>query len=235
MKHGLALALLALVLPMAAQAADARIEGVWKIAKPQVQLTPANGGPIPFTAQGRQSYEANKRAATKGDLSFDTASTYCSSPGQPRLMLTAEPFAILQQPRMVTILYQWNRLFRQITTGTPLKNPLLGDNFEQFPTMQGHSTGHWEGSTLVVKTVGLSDQKLLDNLIPNSDELELNERIRLRDADTLEDRITVTDPEMFTKPWEAVLTYKRQPDAALPFPEDVCLNRRAAGKAPLPR
>jgi hypothetical protein len=62
--------------------------------------------------------------------------------------------------------------------------------------------------------------------------MKVTERFRLIDADTLEDRITIEDPAYFTRPWEAVLTYKRQP-AAL-FPEDVCLDRLEANKPALP-
>lgn len=229
-------ALTAVLLWMAGSAhADApTIEGVWKSATPRTLLTPINGS-IPFTKQGRLRYDANKRAAAKGDYRFDPTMSNCASPGQPRLMLTPEPFAILQQPRMIMLVYQWNRLFRQISLGQPLKSTLRGEDWWEFRTKQGYAEGHWEGDTLIVKTVGLSGDKLLDNLLPNSDQLELTERIRLRDANTLEDRITITDPQMFSRSWEVVLTYARQPDSLLPFAEDVCLDRREAGLPPLPR
>ena len=74
--------------------------------------------------------------------------------------------------------------------------------------------------------------KLLDNLVTGSDDLQLRERFRLRDRNTLEDRITITDPQAFTRSWDAVLTFSRVADET--FPEDVCLDRRDAGQAPLP-
>jgi hypothetical protein len=67
--------------------------------------------------------------------------------------------------------------------------------------------------------------------VPHGFGLKVVERLTLKDADTLEDRITIEDPEYFTKAWSTVLTYKRQPDAI--FPEDVCLDR-VFGKPPLP-
>lgn len=231
-----AAALTASLLWMAGSAyADApSIAGVWKLSTPRPSLTPSSGS-IPFTKQGRLLYEANQKAAAKGDYRFDPTMSSCASPGQPRLMLTPEPFAILPQPRMITLVYQWNRLFRQISLGQPLKSTLRGEDWWEFRTKQGYAEGHWEGDTLIVRTLGLSGDKLLDNLLPNSDQLELTERIRLRDANTLEDRITITDPEMFSRAWDAVLTYARQPDNLLPFPEDVCLDRLAVGQQPLPR
>jgi len=218
-----------------AQAQAASIEGVWKLSAPQTLLKPLEGKSIPFTEQGRLAYQSHKEAVAKGDYSFDPTMTSCASPGQPRLMLTPKPFAILQRRSMITLVYQWNRLFRQISVGKPLKNPLLGPDYEQFSTNQGYAEGHWEGDTLVVKTIGLSHKKLLDNLLPNSDQLALTERIRLRDRNTLEDRITITDPEMFSRAWDTVLTYEREPDHLFPFPEDVCLDHLEAKQPPLPR
>jgi hypothetical protein len=103
----------------------------------------------------------------------------------------------------------------------------------QASDLNGFSSGHWEGDTLVVKSFAFATDKLLDNYLPSSESLELLERVRLLDSDTLEDRITITDPANFTRPWETAITYKRQPDE--PLPEDVCLDRKSAGAAPLPR
>lgn len=228
------IAALLLCLAPRALAADAGIAGVWKISSPQSELTPAGGGLPPFTARGRQQYEANRAAAAKGDDSFDPVLSKCSSPGQPRLMLTARPFAIYVRPRMVSIIYSWNRLYRQIAVGAPMVSPALGPDWWKFGTLQGHAEARWEGGTLVIHTVALTDQNLLDAYISGSDQLDLVEHLRLRRPNLLEDRITITDPVMFTKPWDAVITYSRQPDSLLPFAEDVCLDRIAAGKPALP-
>ena len=69
---------------------------------------------------------------------------------------------------------------------------------------------------------------MLDNLV-------LTEQIRLRDSNTLEDRITINDSVNFTHPWEAVIAYKRQPADSFPFPEDVCMDRLHAGQPPITR
>jgi hypothetical protein len=63
--------------------------------------------------------------------------------------------------------------------------------------------------------------------------LKLAERIRLKDAGTLEYRVTISDPATFTRSWDAVLTYKRQPDA--PLAEDLCLERKRNGESPWPK
>jgi hypothetical protein len=84
----------------------------------------------------------------------------------------------------------------------------------------------------VAETTNISDRTLLDDLVPHTIDMVVTERLRLVDADTLEDRITIKDPDYFKKPWDAVLTYKRQP-AAL-FPEDVCLDRHEAHQPAFP-
>lgn len=218
-----------------ANAAVPDLSGVWALAKSQLLLTAADGSAIPFNTDGRKAFDANKIAASKGDYSFDPIAAACASPGQPRLMLTPKPFAVFQEPSMLTILYQWNHVFRQIKIGKQLRNPLIGPGDQDFPTSQGYSSANWSGDKLVVQTTGLSDSRLLDNLLPSSSDLTLTEHLGLRDHDTLQDRITITDPDDFNKPWDTVLTYKRQPDSRLPFPEDVCLDRVKAKQPALPR
>jgi hypothetical protein len=227
---------LAVLAPLAAFAADApTLDGTWKLARPQTLLIPQDGGPIPFTKDGRGRYETNKTAAAKGDYEFDSSFTRCSSPGLPRLMLTPDRFRIFQRPTIVTFMFEWNRLLRQISMPGSMTGPrhaMGGDLVVEVGTMKGVTRGNWDGNTLVAESTGFMDGKLLDGLVSGSDQLKLTEHIRLRDPDTLEDRITISDPDTFTRSWDAVLTYKRQPDET--FPEDVCLDRRNAGKPTLP-
>jgi len=207
-------------------AANAKMEGTWKIEKPQTTFTPASGEPIPFTDAGKKQYEQNRASAAKGDYeAFDMTMARCSSPGLPRIMLTPDRFRIFVRPDVVSIMFEWNRLLRQINTRDKPSEP-------DWVTVSGRSWGHWDNDVLVVESRGLSHKKLLDNYLPNSDDLALLERIRLKDSNTLEDRITITDPAVFTKPWDTVVTYKRVPNEV--FPEDVCLDRKAAGQSPLP-
>jgi hypothetical protein len=210
----------------AAQAAEnPKFDGVWQISVPQSELKPVSGA-IPFTAEGRKRYEQNKRAKTRRDYSYDLTQLRCASPGLPRLMLTPKRFRIWQRPDHVTFVFEWNRVIRQIDLrGIQTEAPLV-------PMATGVSKGQWEGDTLVVRTDHLSDNTLIDALVPHTTGLKLTERIRLNTADTLEDRITIDDPASFSRPWETVLTYKRQPSAV--FPEDVCLDRLEAGDPALP-
>lgn len=208
-----------------AHADSSGIEGTWKIASPQSSFVPTDG-PIPFTADGQKGYDENKASLAKGDFDFDLTQSRCSSPGVPRLALTPKPFRIWVRPQAVTFQFEWNRLNRTVDmTGKKFDQPFAGP-------MVGFSNGHFEGKDLVIKGQYFSDRTLLDDLIPHTDALVVDEHFHLANPSTLVDDLTITDPDSFTRPWHTKVTYKRQPDEA--FDEDICLDRVAAGEMPLP-
>jgi hypothetical protein len=215
----------------AAQPATPNLEGVWKIVTPTKTLKPVSG-PVPFTAQGHKQYEENKRLQAKGAYDdYDITLSRCNNPGTPRLMLTPERFKIWQRFGVLTFDFEWNRALRQIdASGLPPAEDPLGMGL--IPKMTGISKGHWERDTLVAETTNFSDRTLLDDLVPHTSDMKVTEHLRLIDPDTLEDRITIEDPTYFKRPWDAVVTYKRQ-TAAL-FPEDICLDRHDAHRPVFP-
>ena len=71
------------------------------------------------------------------------------------------------------------------------------------PTWLGHSTGKWEGDTLVVDTFGFNDKAwITPGNFPHTDKLHMTTRIRRPDLGHLELEITYEDPGTFTKPWK---------------------------------
>jgi hypothetical protein len=78
----------------------------------------------------------------------------------------------------------------------------------------GMSVGNWNGDTLVIDSAGFNDLTTLDKAgIPHSTEMVMQERVKLIDGgQRIEDVITVTDPQTFTKPWSYRLTFKRMPN-----------------------
>ena len=67
----------------------------------------------------------------------------------------------------------------------------------------GDSTGHWEGDTIVVDTVGLKDAPWtwLDTAgHQHSDELHVIERFE-RVPEGISYQFTVEDPKMYKEPW----------------------------------
>lgn len=230
-RAALAGAVLSMTSAATAQQATPNLEGVWKIAAPTRTLKPVSGD-VPFTAEGRKAYDANRnlRGRSKFD-DFDITSSRCSNPGVPRLALTPMRFKIWYRQGVVTFDYEWNRALRQINVSVPPQPDFMGQDL--VPTMTGKSKGRWEGDTLVSVMEGASDRTLIDELVPHGYDLKVTERFRLLDANTLEDRITIEDPAFFSRPWDAVVTYKRQPAAI--FAEDVCLDRIDAKQPAFPK
>jgi hypothetical protein len=233
----LCLAIAVALLPARAPAAEpVNLEGTWKISAPQSAFKP-EGGSIPFTDLARKRYAENKRnLAHSAYEEYDYATARCASPGLTRLMLTPQRFRIWQRPGWVGFQFEWNRLARQVDMGSllqPQRRVAANSLFGQDEAIVGRavpiSKGHWDADTLVVETAGYPDNTLIDNLVPHGYDLKTVERIGLKGANELEDRITIEDPKYFTRPWQTVVTYKRQPDD--PFPENVCLDTRTADGA----
>jgi len=76
----------------------------------------------------------------------------------------------------------------------------------------GDSIGHWEGDTLVVDTTNYND-KIVDNSFnccPGAGSgLHVVERFRRVDADRIDYRYTIEDPNTYTRPWTAEVPMTR--------------------------
>lgn len=94
---------------------------------------------------------------------------------------------------------------------------------ELTPTWLGDSTGHWEGDTLVVDTVGITDKSwLMTDREPHSDALHVIERLRMVEADGdtyLEIMTTVEDPKTLTSPYSYMRYFKKM---TTEMREDIC-------------
>lgn len=69
------------------------------------------------------------------------------------------------------------------------------------PTYFGHSTGRWDGDTLVIDTVGLNEKQWIAGSYPSSEQAHLVERISRPNLKTLSYEMTLDDPEVYTGPW----------------------------------
>jgi len=71
------------------------------------------------------------------------------------------------------------------------------------PSYYGHSTGKWEGDTLVVDTVGFNEGFWISRGIPTTERLHMIERFTRTDSNTMKYEVTVDDPGAYTAPWTA--------------------------------
>ena len=87
----------------------------------------------------------------------------------------------------------------------------------------GDSTGHWEGSALVVDTGNFNDARgfygAAGGMFGWDRHLHVVERFSLLDADTILYRFEVDDPTAFIQPWKGELTMQR---ASGPIYEYAC-------------
>jgi hypothetical protein len=71
------------------------------------------------------------------------------------------------------------------------------------PTNYGHSVGHWEGSTLVVDTVGYNEDFWLDRRgLPHTEQMHTIERFTRINENAIDYKIVVDDPGAYTANWE---------------------------------
>jgi hypothetical protein len=150
---------------------------------------------------------------------------------------------ILQQPDIVTFLYEQDHEYRQVRMNQPHPAQVT-------PSWYGDSVGHYEGDTLVIDTVGTRAERpfaMIDLYgTPYTRALHVVERYRLLDYETAKEglerdakenfrpggaidrnyrgehlqlQFTVEDEGVFTTPWTATITYGRGTDL---WPETVC-------------
>jgi hypothetical protein len=189
------------------------ISGVWWGVKYSPRLQIEGGGDIPYNAKGRVEYAMNIAGLKDGSI-VDEARHLCTPDGVPRILGSPYPFKIIQTPGQTTIIYELNRVLRIVLMDQPQASE---HELEVAPYYSGHSVGHWDGDTLVIETVGYNAKTYLDATgAPHSDKLSTVERIRkINSGKQLEDVVTISDPEMLTRPITARYVYDAHPEVQL--------------------
>ena len=127
----------------------------------------------------------------------------CDPIGFPRIELfNLRAIQILQTEKQVLIFYQNDRTFRSIwTDGRGFPSEDISE-----PRWYGYSIGKWEDdTTFVVETTGVDERTWIDNVgRPHSSDLRVEERFHRVNHDILELTLTIIDPKMYTKPWNAL-------------------------------
>jgi hypothetical protein len=140
------------------------------------------------------------KAIMDARLSKDDPEANCLPTGVPRM--NPYPWRMVQTPTHraeshIFILFEGNiHSYRQIFMDGRPHPPDLD------PTWYGHSTGRWEGDTLVVDTVGYNDKFWFNfDGHPHTTQLHTIERFTRTDANTLKWDITIEDPGAYAKPF----------------------------------
>jgi hypothetical protein len=200
---------------------------VWNLARYDVEPHPASYdvpaglGVIVDPPDGRIPYkpwalERKKENFAKSRITFPydplknaDPVARCYIPGVPRITYLGWPFEIVQSKDFVGIVYEWMHIRRMI----PLTNRPVPEGIDFWG---GLSRGRWDGNSLVVKVTNLSDWTWFDmagNFHSNAAQVE--ERYTLSGPDTIDYQVTITDPDVFTRPWKMRMAIQRQRDARL--------------------
>jgi hypothetical protein len=173
------------------------IAGTW--FSPFTEFTRVMGlaGRWPTTAQARGARATGATATTQKD---------CIPIGEPVLMFYPVATNITVQKDRVIIKVDWLDTERVVWLDGR-KHPPATET-----TLHGHSTGRWEGETLVVETTNFKEHPMgISSSIPGSTQKKLTERFSLgADKKTLVYSGTVEDPVYLTGPgtWTGTWQYR---------------------------
>lgn len=209
--------------PLFAQAAPAVVRGLngsWEsypqrtaglgAARDAAQPVPAPAPvpPPPLRAphlQAWQTEQARNAELTRQGLPPPSSGMACLPEGMPAMMQSIFPMEVLETPGQVTIIQEAFNQVRRVYLNEELVAPEDAE-----PRFAGHSAGRWDGDVLVVETVGVKESSRFRN-VPHSMHMRITERIRLVNADFMQNQVTVEDPEYLTGPWTWTWMYKRWP------------------------
>jgi hypothetical protein len=163
--------------------------GLWRPADifliEDISLGLPKGEKVPLNAWGED--------VMKKHLSKDDPEANCLPTGVPRH--APYPWKVVEDGAYMYFLFEGNiHSFRQIfMDGRPHpKDPN--------PSWYGHSTGKWEGDTLVVDTVGFNDIFWFDFVgHPHTEKLHTVERYTRPDLGTIKEEVLIDDPGAYTK------------------------------------
>jgi len=163
------------------------------------------GGEIPYLESALQQRRKNFENRMTED-----PEAKCFLPGVPRATYLPYPLQIIQGDRKIMILYGFAEANRTVHMDKETPEPPPLDSW------MGRSHGRWEGDTLVVDAEGFNGQAWLDragNFASSS--LRVEERYTPLGAHAIMYEATLTDPEVFSRPWTIRLPlYRRLEDNA---------------------
>jgi len=186
------------------------LSGVWNATAGIYQFAAFSKDEPPMTPWGKAKFDAARPSQGPNGVKLNETNDRvykCTPPGMPYIYIQLFPMQIIETPREVIELFEYDHIVRHIYIDGR-KHP-AGVK----PSYNGHSIGHWEGGTLVVDTVGLNGKNWLDRVgHPESAQMHILERIHREDDKTLQVDMKFDDAKSYTKPWTAQIRFLLHPD-----------------------
>src|SRR5918999_1542304 len=178
-----------------------------------VSREPGDESTPPFTARGKEMFDSYKPSYGPRAIppAFGNDPTgQCNPAGLPRALLYPRPTQFVMTPDLFIQVFSWTRVFREVWTDGRTIPPNFNPDLRRW---YGYSAGRWEGNTLVVESAGFDSRAWLDQFgYPLSEQMRLEERYTRINHGTIELKMTITDPVMYTRPWVAeTKTYQLVP------------------------
>ncbi len=170
--------------------------------------------PLRPEAEARRDYLVSHRTDGHENMSVYSRCLTRGVPGTMFPNVYNNGHQILQTPEFVVIHHEMMRHARII----PLTDQPHPDS--RIRTWMGDARGHWDGDTLVVETTNFDDRGWISSNasagrmhgVPVSEELTVVERFTRVDDTTIDWTVTVTDPQVYVRPWTVALPMIREPD-----------------------
>jgi hypothetical protein len=176
------------------------LTGVWMRVRGATNMTRAADDLL--TPAGRKLFEEHKPSfgpRAVPPVNGNDPLGKCDPLGLTRNLFTeiaARGLEFVHMPDRIIEFFEYAHQYRTIwTDGRPLpKDP--------DPRWMGYSVGRWDDDTFVVDSIALDDRVWADMWgHPISSKAHITERYRRPAFDTLELQMTITDPDLYTRPW----------------------------------
>jgi hypothetical protein len=162
---------------------------------------PAGPKLTPAYAKALAEFNAKKQEGQN----LQTQNANCRPPGMPGIMRMPYPIEFLYSPGRVTIIAETDSQVRRIhTDGRKLPE-------DPDPSFNGSSVGHWDGSKLVVETIGLNPVTSLSEGIHPTGATRIHEVFEETRPGVITVTTTLVDPAIYAEPYSTKIDYVRQP------------------------
>jgi hypothetical protein len=206
---------------LAASHAAPDFSGVWMAFAAE---NPSDGTTPVYTNEGKAKLDEFRAQFTQ----IPETGIWCLGAGMPGVMLSmvSYPITIVQSPKLMAMLAELEMQRRFVyVDGRP-------HDYTVLPSSTGHSIAKWDGNTLVIDTVNLSEWQLAP--WPRTERTHIVERLSMTrlgnikarpsgfvagagkplNDDVLVSDMTVTDPGYYAGPQRRIIYYQRMPDTA---------------------
>ena len=182
--------------------ADPANKGVWRTTQHRdfaAELIERKEEGLPFQAWAKALYDYRNKTELKDD-----PEGFCLPTGGPTATSnrTQAPWEFLQLPEQKRIvrIFEGQAHMWQVIYMDGREHP---QEAYDLPSWMGHSTGRWDGDTLVVDTVGFNEGHWLSvGGALRTSQLHLVERFTRVDYNNLRYEATIDDPGAYTRPFK---------------------------------